>query len=59
MTRERAEKLIDEGLIDIAAAFGEPFVANPDLVERLRKNWSLAASDRSLHFGGGARGYTD
>jgi 2,4-dienoyl-CoA reductase-like NADH-dependent reductase (Old Yellow Enzyme family) len=58
MTRERAEKLIDEGLIDIAA-FGEPFLANPDLVERLRNNWPLAAADRSLHYGGGAHGYTD
>ncbi|MBM9401061.1 alkene reductase [Gluconacetobacter azotocaptans] len=58
MTRDRAERLIDEGLIDIAA-FGEPFIANPDLVERLENNWPLAPADRALHYGGGAHGYTD
>ncbi|MEH2539241.1 MULTISPECIES: alkene reductase [unclassified Bradyrhizobium] len=58
MTRDKAEKLLDNGLIDIAA-FGEPFIANPDLVSRLRNNWPLAAVDRALHYGGGANGYTD
>ncbi|KIK89312.1 alkene reductase [Pseudomonas sp. AO-1] len=58
MTKERAEKFLDEGLIDIAA-FGEPFIANPDLVERLRNNWPLLKPDRALSYGGGAQGYTD
>lgn len=58
MTREKAKKVIDDGVIDIAA-FGEPFIANPDLVERLRNNWPLATADRSLHYGGGAHGYTE
>jgi 2,4-dienoyl-CoA reductase-like NADH-dependent reductase (Old Yellow Enzyme family) len=58
MTRERAEEMINQGLIDIAA-FGEPFISNPDLVERLRHGWPLRPADRSLHYGGGARGYTD
>lgn len=58
MTRELAEKLIAEGLIDLAA-FGEPFIANPDLVDRLRHDWPLAAADRALHYGGDAHGYTD
>lgn len=58
MTRVRAEKMIDAGLIDIAA-FGEPFIANPDLVARLRNNWPIAESDRAIHYGGGAHGYTD
>jgi len=58
MTRERAERLIEEGLIDLAA-FGEPFIANPDLVARLRHFWPLKKADRSHHFGGGAMGYTD
>lgn len=58
MTRERAEQLIADGLIDIAA-FGEPFIANPDLVERLKNNWPLTLANRALHYGGGAEGYTD
>lgn len=58
MTRARAEELIAEGQIDIAA-FGEPFIPNPDLVERLRNNWPLAPANRALHYGGGAQGYTD
>lgn len=58
MTRERAETLIDQELIDIAA-FGEPFIANPDLVDRLRHGWPLARADRALHYGGDGHGYTD
>lgn len=58
MTRERAEHLIDGGRIDLAA-FGEPFISNPDLVSRLQHGWPLAPSDRSRHYGGGAEGYTD
>ncbi|MFT7774062.1 alkene reductase [Roseateles sp.] len=58
MTRAHAERCIQEGLIDLAA-FGEPFIANPDLVERLRNGWPLEKADRSRSFGGGAEGYTD
>lgn len=58
MTRERAEAMIDQGIIDIAA-FGEPFIANPDLVARLQNGWPIVKSDRALHYGGGAHGYTD
>jgi 2,4-dienoyl-CoA reductase-like NADH-dependent reductase (Old Yellow Enzyme family) len=50
--------MIEQGLIDIAA-FGEPFIANPDLVDRLRHGWPIERSDRALHYGGGAHGYTD
>lgn len=58
MTRDRAEAMISEHLIDVAA-FGEPFIANPDLVARLRHRWPIETSDRALHYGGGAHGYTD
>lgn len=58
LTAARAEAMIDEGLIDIAA-FGEPFIANPDLVERLRHGWPIEKFDYGLHYGGGAHGYTD
>jgi len=45
-------------LIDLVA-FARPFIANPDLVERLRTGAALAAFDRNTLYGGGAKGYTD
>lgn len=58
MTRERAESLIANGTIDLAA-FGQPFIANPDLVTRLRNDWPLTKPDRATYYGGDARGYID
>ena len=40
-------------------AFGKLFIANPDLVERLRDNAPLNTPDKSTFYGGGAEGYTD
>lgn len=41
-------------------SFGRPFIANPDLVRRLRENAPLnALMDRATLYGGGAHGYTD
>jgi N-ethylmaleimide reductase len=40
-------------------AFGRPFIANPDLVERLRRGCALNAAQRQTFYGGGAAGYTD
>jgi N-ethylmaleimide reductase len=40
-------------------AFGRAFIANPDLVERLRRGAPLNAADRATFYGGGAQGYTD
>ena len=58
MTREKSEKLINAGTIDVAG-FGEPFISNPDLVERLENNWELTPPDRNLYYGLGNHGYTD
>lgn len=58
MDREKSEQLIDAGTIDIAG-FGEPFISNPDLVERLQNNWELTKPNRDLHYGLGTHGYTD
>jgi 2,4-dienoyl-CoA reductase-like NADH-dependent reductase (Old Yellow Enzyme family) len=58
MTRERAEHLITDGVIDLAA-FGQPFISNPDLVARLRHGWPLAEPDRTTYYGGDAHGYID
>jgi N-ethylmaleimide reductase len=40
-------------------AFGRPYIANPDLVERLRRDAPLNEPDKTTFYGGGARGYTD
>jgi len=58
MDREKSERLINAGTIDIAG-FGEPFISNPDLVERLKNNWELTPPNRDLHYGLGNHGYTD
>jgi N-ethylmaleimide reductase len=49
---------ISSGLAD-AVAFGRMFIANPDLVERIRISAPLNLFDRATSYGGGARGYTD
>ena len=40
-------------------AFGKPFIANPDLVERLKSGAPLNTPDKATFYGGGAKGYTD
>lgn len=57
-TAERANAALREGWADLIA-FGRPFVANPDLPERLRTGAALNAHDRNTLFGGGAKGLTD
>ncbi len=42
-----------------AVAFGRMFIANPDLVARIRRGLPLNAYDRSTFYGGGEHGYTD
>ncbi|KJC54487.1 hypothetical protein UP10_40465 [Bradyrhizobium sp. LTSPM299] len=49
---------ISSGLAD-AVAFGRMFIANPDLVERIRLSAPLNRFDRATSYGGGARGYID
>ena len=57
-TAERAEDLIEKGLGD-GAAFGRPYIANPDLVERFRVSATLNEPDGATYYGGDERGYTD
>ena len=40
-------------------AFGRPFIANPDLVQRLKTGAALAQLDPATLYGGGAQGYID
>ena len=55
---ELALKARRENLADVIA-FGRLYIANPDLVERLRIGAPLNVPDRATFFGGGAAGYTD
>lgn len=58
-TRERAITAICEGWAD-AIAFGRLYIANPDLVERFRRDGTpLNPLDEATLYGGGAEGYTD
>lgn len=60
-THNLAEKVISAGEAD-AVAFGVPFIANPDLVERMQNGWPLAESDSSTFYGVSGspeKGYTD
>lgn len=40
-------------------AFGRPFIANPDLVERLEQNVPLNEADPRTYYAGGPKGYID
>lgn len=57
-SQELAEQTLAEGRADLIA-FGKPFIANPDLVTRLKKRAPLAVPDKATFYGGGAHGYTD
>jgi len=57
-TPESAAEAIEKNHAD-AIAFGRLFIANPDLVERIREDEPLNPPDRSTFYGGGAHGYTD
>ncbi len=58
LTAEIAEAMLNEGLADLAV-FGIPFIANPDLPERMRQGWELTPPRTDLFYGGGAEGYAD
>lgn len=55
---ELAHAAVESGRADLVA-FGKPFIANPDLAERLRRGLPLALPDRATMYGGGAHGYSD
>ncbi|MGU9992886.1 alkene reductase [Bordetella avium] len=55
---QSAQAVLDNGAADLVA-FGRPFIANPDLVERLRAGAPLNTPDKNTFYGGGEHGYTD
>jgi N-ethylmaleimide reductase len=57
--KETAETAIESGLADLAA-FGRPFINNPDLVERFENNWPLSQDlNMDLFYTADEKGYTD
>jgi len=53
--------LAQQALADGAdlVAFGKTYIANPDLVARLRAGGPFNAPDKATFYGGGEKGYTD
>ena len=58
LTAASAQALLDSGLIQLAV-FGRAFIANPDLVERLKAGAPLAAPREQLFYTPDAEGYSD
>jgi N-ethylmaleimide reductase len=55
---ETAESALQSGLADLIA-FGKPYIANPDLVDRFKHNIPLATGDPETYYQGGDEGYID
>ncbi len=55
---ERGVRVVKAGWGDLIA-FGRPFIANPDLPERIAHGWPLNAVDPATMYGGTDKGYTD
>ena len=53
-----AEELVQQGLGELIA-FGREYIANPDLVERIRSGGPLNAQRPQLYYGPDAEGYVD
>ena len=56
--RESGNRVILSGQADLVA-FGVPFIANPDLVERFAAGAPLTSPDQGTFYTGGAKGYID
>ena len=57
-TLDRAQAVLQAGLADLVA-FGQLFLANPDLPERFKRAAPLNTPDPQTYYGGGAQGYID
>ncbi len=57
-TAASGEAMLQAGLADLIA-FGKPFIANPDLVQRFHSNAPLAMADEDTFYQGGDKGYID
>lgn len=57
-TKETGIKVVEDGYADLVA-YGVPFLANPDLVERFKKNAPLNQPDQGTFYTSTAKGYID
>jgi N-ethylmaleimide reductase len=58
-TKKDAQQRLENGEVDLAA-FGRPFISNPDLTERLQNDWPLNSFEDMTHwYTRGPEGYTD
>lgn len=57
-SQEKAERMLEKGWGDLFG-FGRPFIANPDLPQRLKCGHPLNIADNSSLYGGDEKGYTD
>ena len=57
-TAEKAAQIIENELADLVG-FGRPFIANPDLPERIANRWPWNELNPATLYGGAEEGYTD
>mgnify|MGYP005989735211 CR=1 FL=1 len=60
-TQSSAQEVVSKGYADLVA-FGQPFITNPDLVNRMKYDHALSPIDsdaQSTFYGGNEKGYTD
>jgi N-ethylmaleimide reductase len=58
LDQAKGEARLAAGLCD-AVAYGQAWIANPDLVERFRRGAALNPPDRDTFYAGGEKGYLD
>jgi 2,4-dienoyl-CoA reductase-like NADH-dependent reductase (Old Yellow Enzyme family) len=58
LTKQTGEQLLAKGEAD-AIAYGQLFIANPDLVQRFAKDATLNMPDPETFYASGSKGYTD
>ena len=58
LNKTKAEKIINENKGDLVA-FGSPFIANPDLVYKMKNDIELNMPDPNTFFSAGKEGYID
>jgi len=56
--KQRGNQALADNKADLIA-YGVPFIANPDLPDRFKKNAALNAADQATFYGGNEHGYTD
>lgn len=56
--KDKGNAVVKSGAVDLVA-YGVPYIANPDLVERFRNDAPLNKPDPQTFYGEGPKGYTD